>query len=59
MVYRQNTEYRVLSYVFLALMVLLILVSFLFDLSTRIAGFILAAFAFIIACSYFYLSRTG
>jgi hypothetical protein len=40
MIYRQNTFYRVLSYVCFALVVLLVIVSTLFDLSTRLAGLI-------------------
>ena len=58
MVYRQNTLYRILSYVCFALVVLLVLVSPVFDLSTRIVDLILAGFALIIACVYFNLSRT-
>jgi hypothetical protein len=58
MVYRQNTLYRVLSYVCLALVVLLVIVSLSFDLLMRIVDLILVAFILIIACVYFYLSRT-
>jgi hypothetical protein len=59
MVYPQNTLYRVLSYVGFALVVLLVLLSPVFDLTTRIVDLILAGFILIIACVYFNLGRTG
>ena len=58
MVYRQNTLYRILSYCGFALVVLLLVGSLLFDLSTRIAVLLLDGIFFIIPCVYLYLSLT-
>ena len=58
MVYRQNTLYRILSYCWFALVVLLLVASSLFDLSTHIAVLILDGFFFILACVYLNLSLT-
>jgi hypothetical protein len=58
MVYRQNTLYRILSYGGFVLVVLLLIASSLFDLSTRIAVLLLDGFIFILACVYLHLSST-
>ena len=58
MVYRETTLYRILSYGWFALVVLLVVASSLFDLSTRIAALLLDVLFLILACVYLQLSLT-